>query len=325
MSDIICSIIIAARNEEDFIGDCIETLENQEPDREMYEVIVIDGLSQDNTADIIVEKQKSYSNIFLFSNPRKIAPCAFNIGIKNSRGKYVFIVGAHAEYPPDFITKSLESIESSNADCVGGREVDVGKSRLGKTYAAVRNTAFGGGLSPYRYSDKKQYVQSVAFGCYKKEALIRAGGFDENLIRNQDNDLNKRIIQSGGEILFDSGIRFYYYARNSLKGISRQLFEYGYWEAKLIKRRKSQLSIITLIPAIFVIYTLFALLFFVLNGSAFPLCLEFIPYLGLFVFFAVKAIIPKRLNVLIALFLYLLIHFSIGIGFIAGLIYKAKG
>lgn len=325
MSDIICSIIIAARNEEDFIGDCIETLENQELDREMYEVIVIDGLSQDNTADIIVEKQKSYSNIFLFSNPRKIAPCAFNIGIKNSRGKYVFIVGAHAEYPPDFITKSLESIESSNADCVGGREVDVGKSRLGKTYAAVRNTAFGGGLSPYRYSDKKQYVQSVAFGCYKKEALIRAGGFDENLIRNQDNDLNKRIIQSGGEILFDPGIRFYYYARDSLKGISRQLFEYGYWEAKLIKRRKSQLSIITLIPAIFVLYTLFALLFFVLNGSAFPLCLEFIPYLGLFVFFAVKAIIPKRLNVLIALFLYLLIHFSIGLGFIAGLIYKAKG
>lgn len=325
MSDIICSIIIAARNEEDFIGDCIETLENQELDREMYEVIVIDGLSQDDTADIIVEKQKSYSNIFLFSNSRKIAPCAFNIGIKNSRGKYVFIVGAHAEYPPDFITKSLESIESSNADCVGGREVDVGKSRLGKTYAAVRNTAFGGGLSPYRYSDKKQYVQSVAFGCYKKEALIRVGGFDENLIRNQDNDLNKRIIQSGGEILFDPGIRFYYYARDSLKGISRQLFEYGYWEAKVIKRRKSQLSIITLIPAIFVIYTLFALLFFVLNGSAFPLCLEFIPYLGLFVFFAVKAIIPKRLNVLIALFLYLLIHFSIGIGFIAGLIYKAKG
>ena len=325
MSDIICSIIIAARNEEDFIGDCIETLENQGLDREMYEVIVIDGLSQDNTADIIVEKQKSYSNIFLFSNPRKIAPCAFNIGIKNSRGKYVFIVGAHAEYPPDFITKSLESIESSNADCVGGREVDVGKSRLGKTYAAVRNTAFGGGLSPYRYSDKKQYVQSVAFGCYKKEALIRAGGFDENLIRNQDNDLNKRIIQSGGEILFDPGIRFYYYARDSLKGISRQLFEYGYWEAKVIKRRKSQLSIITLIPAIFVIYTLFALLFVVLNGSAFPLCLEFIPYLGLFVFFAVKAIIPKRLNVLIALFLYLLIHFSIGLGFIAGLIYKAKG
>jgi cellulose synthase/poly-beta-1,6-N-acetylglucosamine synthase-like glycosyltransferase len=325
MSDIICSIVIAARNEANFIGHCIKTLEDQELDRAKYEIIVIDGLSQDNTIDIVTEKQKSYSNIFLYSNPRQIASCAFNRGIRNSRGIYVFIVGAHAEYPPDFISKSLDSIESSHADCVGGREIDIGQSRLGQVFAAVRNTAFGGGLSPYRYSGKKQFVQTVAFGCYRKEALVRVGGFDENLTRNQDNDLNKRIIQSGGKILFDPGISFYYYARDSLKDIFRQLFEYGYWEAKLIKRRKAQLSILTLIPAIFVVYTLFALVFLILKGSAFPLCLEFIPYLGIFAFFAVIAILPKRLNLLIALFLYLLIHFSIGVGFIAGLIFKAKG
>lgn len=325
MCEIICSIIIAARNEADFIGNCIETLEKQELDRSKYEIIVIDGLSQDNTAQIIAEKQKSYNNIFLFSNCRKTASCAFNIGIKNARSDYVFIVGAHAEYPKDFIKKSLDSIELSQADCVGGREIDISKSKLGKTFAAIRNTAFGGGLSPYRYSNKKQFVKTVAFGCYKKEALVRVGGFDEALIRNQDNDLNKRIIQSGGKILFDPEIRFYYYARDSLKGIFRQLFDDGYWEAKLIKRRKSQLSMVTLVPAIFVIYTLFALLFLVLNGSAFPLCLEFIPYLIIFAFFAVKTIMPKRLNVIIALFLYLVIHSSIGLGFIAGLIGKTEG
>ncbi|MDF2592195.1 MAG: glycosyltransferase family 2 protein [Clostridia bacterium] len=325
MIEIICSIVIATRNEEDFIGSCLETLENQEFNRAKYEIIIIDGLSEDSTINIITEKQKIYSNIVLLSNPKKIAASAFNIGIKNSRGNYVFILGAHAEYPSDFIKKSLDSFEENHADCIGGRETEKSKSKLGEVFAAVRNTAFGGGLSPYRYSDKKQYVKTVAFGCYKKEALERVGGFDEDLIRNQDNDLNKRILQSGGKILFDPEIRFYYFSRDSLKGIFRQLFGYGYWEAKLIKRRKSQFSIVTLIPSIFVIYTLFAILFLVFCGSAFPLCLEFIPYLIIFAYFAIRVIMPNRLNPMIALFLYLLIHFSIGLGFIVGLIYKKEG
>jgi glycosyltransferase involved in cell wall biosynthesis len=325
MCEIICSIIIAARNEGNFIGNCIETLENQELDRAKYEIMIIDGLSEDHTVDIILEKQKSYSNIILFSNPKKIAPSAFNIGIRNSRGRYVFIVGAHAEYPSDFIRKSLDSFEANDADCIGGREIDLSKSKLGKIFAAVRNTAFGGGLSPYRYSNKKQYVKTVAFGCYKKEILERVGGFDEDLIKNQDNDLNKRILQSGGKILFDPGISFYYYTRDSLKGISRQLFGYGYWEAKLIKRRKSQLSIVTLVPVIFVIYTIFALMLFLLSGTAIPLYLEFVPHLLIFSYFAVRVIIPKKLNVITALFLYLLIHFSIGLGFIAGYMNTVKG
>jgi glycosyltransferase involved in cell wall biosynthesis len=325
MCEIICSIVIATRNEEDFIGNCIETLENQELDSAKYEIIIIDGLSEDKTVDIIVEKQKSYSNIILIHNPKKIAPSAFNIGIKNSRGKYVFILGAHAEYPSDFIKKSLDSFKENEADCIGGREIEKSKTKLGEAFAAVRNTAFGGGLSPYRYSNKKQYVKTVAFGCYKKNALLRVGGFDEDLVRNQDNDLNKRIIQSGGKILFDPGIEFYYFSRGSLKGMFRQLFGYGYWEAKLIKRRKSQLSIVTLVPSIFVVYTLFAILLLLFQGSALPLCLEFIPYLTIFAFFAIRVIMPKRLNPMITLFLYLLIHFSIGLGFIIGLIYKKEG
>ena len=325
MSGIICSIIIATRNEEAFIGRCIETLENQELDRVKYEIIIIDGLSEDHTVDIIKEMQTRYSNIIVSSNPEKTAAPAFNRGIRQSVGEYIFIVGAHAEYPHGFLSKSLSSIQANNTDCVGGREIDASKSKLGKVFAAVRNTAFGGGLSPYRYSDKKQFVKTVAFGCYKKEALIRAGGFDENLVKNQDNDINKRIIQNGGKILFDPDINFYYYVRDSIKGIFGQMYGYGYWEAKLIKKRKSQLSIATLVPAFFAVYTLLAILLLIIRGTAVPVCLEFIPYLIVFAYFAVKAIIPKRLNLITALFLYLLIHFSIGLGFIAGLINNAEG
>lgn len=324
MCEIICSIVIATRNEGDFIGNCIESLENQEFDSTKYEIIIIDGLSEDHTVDMIAEKQRSYSNIVLFHNPKKIAASAFNIGIKNSKGKFVFILGAHAEYPSDFIKKSLDSFEVNHADCIGGKEIEKSKTKLGEVFAAVRNTAFGGGLSPYRYSNKKQYVKTVAFGCYRKEALLGVGGFDEALVRNQDNDLNKRIIQSGGKILFDPTIRFYYFSRDSIKGISRQLYSYGYWEAMLIKRKKAQLSILTLVPSAFVIYTFVAMLFLLLGSTAFFLYLEFIPYFILFAFFAIRVIMPKRFNPMIALFLYLLIHFSIGVGFIVGLITKWK-
>lgn len=324
MCEIICSIVIAARNEADFIGDCIETLENQDFDRCNYEIIIAEGLSDDHTVEIILEKQKIYGNIFIFTNLKKIASSAFNIGISNSRGKYVFIVGAHAKYPSDFIKKSLDSFEENDADCIGGCEIDISGSKLGKVFAAVRNTAFGGGLSPYRYSNKKQYVKTVAFGCYKKDVLLKTGGYDEELTRNQDNDLNKRILQGGGKILFDPEIRFYYYPRQTLKEIFRQLFGYGYWEAKLIRKRKSQLSILTLVPVIFVIYTLLAILLLLLKGSVFPLCLELVPYLMIFAYFAIKAIVPKKLNWVTALFLYLLIHFTIGIGLIGGIIHLRK-
>lgn len=325
MNKILCSVVIATRNEAGFIGICLESLEVQEFDRESYEIIVLDGLSEDSTVAAIQEKQKIYRNIFLYVNEKKTAAPAFNEGISYARGKYVFVVGAHAKYPPDFIKKSIEGLEESQADCIGGREVDVSTSNLGNVFAAVRNTAFGGGLSPYRYSDKKQYVKTVAFGCYKKEILLKVGGFDETLVRNQDNDINKRIIEVGGKILFDPGIKFYYFARDSLKGIAKQLFGYGYWEARRIRKRKSQLSVFTLIPSCFAIYTLFAVLYLILMGSVLLLCLEFIPYLSVFVYFAAKAIIPKRMNVLTAFLLYLLIHLSIGIGFITGLVNKKEG
>lgn len=324
MDEILCSIIIAARNEEKFICRCIESLENQEIDRSNYELLIVEGMSVDNTADEISRMQQKYGNIVLLQNSEMIASSAFNIGITHAKGRYIFIAGAHAEYPPDFIGKSLESIKENNADCVGGREIEVSEKRLGKAFAAVRNTAFGGGLSAYRYSNKKQFVETVAFGCYTKEILTAVGGFDGSLVRNQDNDLNKRIVEAGGKILFDPAISFYYYARDTLKGMIRQMAGYGYWESRLIKKRKSQLSISTFIPAVFVLYSLFAVLLFLLKGTALPLLLEFVPYLGIYAFFAVKDLIPKRVNLLTALFLYLLIHFSVGTGLIAGLIGKGR-
>jgi len=319
MRDVICSIIIAARNEESYIERCIESLENQSYDRRKYEIIVVEGMSEDNTFKIVEVLKSKYNNIILLRNSRKIAPVAFNTGIKESAGRYVFIVGAHAEYPSDFIEKSISGIKENNVDCVGGRIINIGRSKLGKVFSTVRNTAFGGGLSPYRYSDKKRFVNTVAFGCYSRDILDRVGGFNEDFVRNHDNDLNKRIIQAGGKILFEPEIKFYYFTRNSLKDILRQMFSYGFWEAKLIKKHKEQLAITTLIPMLFVLYTIFAVAILIFRRTIIPLLLELVPYLTVFAYFAIKAVVSKKQSIIVALFLYILIHFCIGIGFISGL------
>lgn len=313
----IASIIIATYNEEKYIEKCINSLESQSFSKEQYEIIVVDGGSTDNTQKLLERLKENEDNIVLLSNPKKIQSVAFNMGINQSRADFIFIIGAHAEYPSDFIEKSIESIKSEDVDCVGGRIIMTGKNEVGRTYGAVRNTPFGGGISPYRYANTKKYVDTVAFGCYKKSALIAVGGYNEELVKNQDNDINKRIIKAGGKILFDPDIKFYYFTRDNYKGIIKQLYNYGYWEAKLLKKDKSQFGITTIIPSLFSIYTILSLILLVI-GIQWALIIEMIPYLLVFALIYFKYLFEKRINIFRALIQFIIIHFSIGIGFIYG-------
>lgn len=319
----LASVIIATFNEEKYIENCISSLENQSLEMDNFEILIVDGGSSDKTRSIVKTLMNKYNNIRFLENIKKIQSTAFNIGISNSKADYVFIVGAHAKYPADFIEKSLESIKEEDVDCVGGKIIMTANNKLGTAYGAVRNTPFGGGISPYRYANTKKFVETVAFGCYKKSTLISVGGYNEKLIKNQDNDLNKRIIKNGGKILFNPEIEFYYYTRESYSGIIKQLFNYGYWEARLVKRQKNQLSLFTVIPSLFVIYSTIAVVMMFLGNSP-MLIIELLPYLFVFLYIYIKYLLKKRINILLSLILYLIIHFSIGLGFIVGFVNRRE-
>ncbi len=312
------TIVIATYNEENYIKECIETLENQSYSKDKYQIFIIDGESADDTCGVVKELMKKYENLKLYNNPKKIQAAAFNIGINNANTEYAFVVGAHAAYDYDFIKNSIESIKENEVECVGGKITFDAKTEVGKLYALARGTLFGGGVASYRYSNKKQLASTASFGCYKTKAMLDVGGYNESLVKNQDNDINKRIIAAGGKILFDPIIKFTYFTRDNYKTIRKQMFNYGYWEAKVIKQDSKQFSIFTIVPSIFVIYNIIALL--LLFITPFPIMLSMIPYLLIYLVFYFK--FGKGKNVFQLLWIYLTIHCSIGIGFIKGIFTK---
>lgn len=311
------TIIIATYNEEKYIEGCIRSLEEQSYEKDKYQIFIIDGNSTDRTTEVVNNLIEEFSNIKLFNNPKKIQAAAFNIGIENSDTEYSFVVGAHATYDKDFIRNSIQSIKENNVECVGGKVTFDAKTSIGKYFALARGTLLGGGVASYRYSDKKQLVDTASFGCYKTSVLKDVGGYNEELIKNQDNDINKRIIASGGKILFDPIIKFTYFTRDNYKDIKKQMYNYGYWEAKVIKQDKNQFSIFTIVPSIFVIYNVFALL--ALIKTPIFIMLSMIPYLLVFLVFYVKYAFGK--NPFKLIILYLTIHSYIGIGFLKGLLF----
>lgn len=313
-----CTVIIATYNEEKFIEGCIRSLENQTYPRDKYQIYIIDGESKDNTTKVVKRLMNEYDNIKLFNNPKKIQAVAFNIGLNNSETEYTFVVGAHATFDKEFIENSLKSIKENDVECVGGKVTFDAKTKIGQYYALARGTLFGGGTASYRYSNKKQYTSTASFGCYKTKCMKNVGGYNEELVKNQDNDINKRIIAQGGKMLFDPSIKFTYFTRDTYEGMVKQMFNYGYWEAKVIQQDSKQFSIVTIVPSVFVIYNVLAIL--LSFKTLIPLLLCYVPYLLIYSIFYFKHAIGK--NPFKLLWMYLTIHASVGIGFLKGILTK---
>ena len=251
------SVIIPCRNEEVFIGKCLDSIIANDYPKESLEVLVVDGISEDNTRTIIEEYGKRHSFIRLLHNPHVVTPAAFNIGIVNAKGDLVIILGAHATYAKDYISKCASSIEKYNVDNVGGvlKMVPNADTILAKAFAFVLSSPFGGGGS-YRTNitgSKPRWVDTVFGGCYKKEIFKKIGLFNENLIRSQDIEFNMRLKRAGGKILLLPDIVAYHYPKTDLKGFVTHNFEDGIWAVYPIRFMNMPLSLRHYVPLIFVL------------------------------------------------------------------------
>ncbi|SVC98559.1 uncharacterized protein METZ01_LOCUS351413, partial [marine metagenome] len=180
------SIIIPCYNEEEHISECLDSIINQNYPSEFIEVIVIDGNSNDKTIDIIQNYTSLLEKMIIMNNPDKITPISLNIGVKKSTGDYIAILGAHSYIKNDFIQTAVEELNRTDAVCVGGPVINQGKNFIGNAIALAMQSVFGVGNSGFRVSSKRQYVDTVAFGVYKKEIFKAIGHFDETLVHNQD-------------------------------------------------------------------------------------------------------------------------------------------
>ena len=236
------TVIIPARNEARVIGGCLKAVLSQEYPAELLEIIVVDGMSDDGTRDIVEELASSEKgvmgggshSIVLLDNPRKIVPAALNIGLRHARGEIIARVDGHCVVAPDFVHQCVSLLQTTGASNVGGTLQAIGKSYAAKAIGLATTSFFGIGDSQFRYSTKEQWVDTVFPGAWHKNTLQQLGGFNEEWIVNQDYEANYRLRKAGGRILLSPKIRCQYYVRESLRGLARQYFRYGLWKVKTL-------------------------------------------------------------------------------------------
>lgn len=252
------SVIVPCRNEEKYIGKCLDSIIANNYPQERLEVLVVDGDSEDKTREIVEKYTKQYSFIRILENPKKITPAAMNVGIKNSKGEIIIKMDAHSLYQKDYISKCVKYLEESGADNVGGvlKTLSSKDNIVAKAIAICLSHPFGAGTSYFRTGSKEpKEVDTVAFGCYWKKIFDKIGLYNEKMAKIEDFELNYRLRKAGGKIMLFPDIKAIYYpSSENLKQFSEHNFTDGIWSTYHLKFSKRLLvSWRHLIPMIFVL------------------------------------------------------------------------
>jgi len=318
------SIIIPCRNEEKFIGKCLDSILGNDYPNDKLEVLIIDGLSNDNTGKIITEYSRRYSFIKRIDNPKKITPIAMNLGIQGSKGDVIILVNAHCVLDKFFLKYSIEYLETTKADAVGGRlnTINEGHSLISQTIPLAADSIFGSGGRRYRSRTDEGFVfDTLPYSAYPKEVFKKYGYIDEELIRNQDEEFNYRILKNGGKIYFTPKIKSFLNIRPSLKKLWRQHYQYGYFKPLVAMKVGATMTWRQLIPALFVsALVISGLLSFMAKLSLWLFLLIISSYLFANVIFSLSLAIKKGIRFFFsAPLVFTTLHFSYGIGYLKGM------
>ncbi len=315
------SVVIPCRNEEDFILRCLDSVFNSDYPGELIEVLVCDGQSDDKTPSLVQEYANQKSGVRYLVNEKITTPYALNLGITNSQGEVIIILGAHTELAVNYISECVAVLnQMPDVWCVGGVLHNVSSDELTASVSLAMSSPFGVGNAHFRTGAKDGYVDTVAFGAYRKEVFEKIGLFDEDLARNQDDELNFRLLKNGGKIWLSTATSATYYVRSSFQKLFKQYFQYGYWKVYVNKKHKSITTLRQLVPAAFVL-TLYALIIMVI---LFPYRWEYLVlFLGIYgagaSLFALKLAETFK-QFFAVLFSFFILHTSYGMGYAEGFI-----
>lgn len=249
------SVIIVTRNEERYIIDCIQSIEEQFSSEQLWELIIVDGLSEDKTVELSKEYLET-SATFPFrvlNNPKRILASGWNIGIKASNGKFIIRPDAHAILYPDYISNGLITLkERPEVGAVGGALKTLSKNFWGSVIKEALSSKIGVGNSSFRVGAKSGYKDTAVYGLYRREVFDDAGLFDENLTRHQDTEFHAKVISKGWKFWLNDEMQAGYYCRDSISSLSKQMFNIGRYIPDLITGKHTQsVQIRHLIPFIF--------------------------------------------------------------------------
>lgn len=247
------SIIIPCRNERDHIEACTRSILAQEPPPGGFEIIVADGMSDDGTRHILKRLAEENPQLQVVDNPGCIVPTGLNTAIRAARGRIIIRMDAHTEYASDYVRQCLAVLQETGADNVGGPWVAKGKGFVSRAIVAAFQSPFTAGGARGHDPGYEGVLDTVYLGCWPREVFARIGLFDEELVRNQDDEFNLRLTRAGGRIWQSPRIRSWYRPRDSLRSLFRQYMQYGYWKVRVIQKHKIPASIRHIVPACFIL------------------------------------------------------------------------
>ena len=321
------SVIMPVFNEEAFIGRSLRAIVAQSYPGELMEVIVADGMSVDATRSVIESiAAESEIPVKVVDNPKQIAPTGLNCALKVAKGDVVVRVDGHCEIDREYVANCVRLLQAGTADGVGGPIETVGETHVAGMIALAMSSPFGVGGSAFRtVMDRELYTDTVAFPGYTRQIIEKVGLFNEELVRNQDDEYNFRIRKSGGRILLSPTIRSRYYSRGTFRSLWRQYFQYGFWKVRVMQLHAGQMSLRQFVPFVFVASIVFLTLLSVISPvGRYGLAFLLISYLLANLIASAMTCRTSLRRIPGVALSFAILHISYGCGFMIGLITFAR-
>jgi glycosyltransferase involved in cell wall biosynthesis len=241
------SVLTPTLNEEAHILETVRGLQSQRLDSEV-EFLFMDGRSEDATRSMLERLAAEDPRIRILDNPERGIPFALNIGLEHARGEFVARMDAHTTYPPDYLARGVERLRRGDVAWVSGPQIPRGTHRWSRRIALALGTRLGIGGAAFRNARTELEVDAGYTGMWRRETLLRQGGWDQEWPINEDGELAARIRQAGGRIVCIPEMAALYAPRDSLRALARQYWRYGNYRAKTCRAHPESMRRSHLLP-----------------------------------------------------------------------------
>ncbi len=246
------SVVMPLFNEGLFIARSLDQVLAQDYPAERIEIIVADGMSNDNTREIVAEYQRRYPQILMVDNPTRFRAAGLNLAIVKSKGDVIICVDGHCEVATDFVRQDVELLrEHPEAWCVGGPIVHTGTNVFSKAVAIAMSHPFGVGTATHRFANFEGYGEGAAFAAFRRWVFDRIGFFDEVMVRTEDDELNYRMSQAGGKTYLSPRVQYKYYVRDTFQKLFQQYVQYSFWRIPVMRKHKRPTTVRQIVPPLF--------------------------------------------------------------------------
>jgi succinoglycan biosynthesis protein ExoA len=245
------SVVMPVRNEERYLAESVGSILGQDYDGELELVLAV-GPSRDRTADVARTLAAADQRITVVDNPTGRIAAAINIALGASRYGVVVRVDGHSMLPDAYIRTAVQTLRETGAVNVGGVMAAEGVTPFQQAVAWAMTSPFGVGAASNHTGGEPGPADTAYLGVFRREAIEKVGGYNEEFVVAEDWELNHRIRKAGGLIWFQPALRVVYRPRATVPELCIQYFRYGRWRRVVARQHTGTINLRYLAPPLVV-------------------------------------------------------------------------